>query len=112
MTIDDEIGVAIGVMGMSLQTYLGLTPSQFQLAYKLFLEKTKNDREHAENVAWQVARWQVFRTLCPPKKKKINVFDLIELPGDSDLRQAQSPGRKGRPEKDEKRFRALAEKWK
>lgn len=113
MTLDDEIGMALGVMGMSLDSYLGLTPSQFQRAYELYLEKIKSDREHAENVAWQVGRWQVFRTLCPPDKKRISVFDLIELPGDERLRQAQAPKRrKDTPEKDEKRFRALAEKWK
>jgi hypothetical protein len=109
MILDDEIGVALGVMGMSLDTYLGLTPSQFQRAYELYLEKIKSDREHAENVAWQVARWQVFRTLCPPDKKKISVFDLIELPGDKELRKPKTG--KGKPVKDEARFRALAEKW-
>jgi len=110
MTSDDEIGVALGVMGMSLETYLGLTPSQFQRAYELYLEKIKSDREHAENVAWQVARWQVFRTLCPPAKKQISVFDLIELPGDKALRKLKTG--KNKPVKDPKRFAALAEKWK
>jgi hypothetical protein len=111
MTIDDEIGVALGVMGMSMETYLQLTPYQFQKAYEYFLEKTRLDREHAENVAWQVGRWQVFRTLCPPNKKKISVFDLIELPGDQALKKSKAK-RKGIPEKDENRFRKLAEKWK
>lgn len=110
MTLCDEISLATGVMGMSLETYLQLTPYQFQKAYNNFIEKTKTDRQAHENVAWQVARWQVFRTLCPPKKKKINVFDLIELPGDELLRKPKTGG--GRPEKDEARFRALAEKWK
>ena len=107
--IDDETGVALGLMGMSLETYLGLTPSQFQRAYTLYLEKVKSDREHAENVAWQVGRWQVFRTLCPPQKKRISVFDLIELPGDEAYKKAKAKGKA--KEKDEKRFRALAEKW-
>jgi len=111
MTLDDEIGVALGVMGMSLETYLGLTPSQFQRAYELYLEKIKSDREHSETVAWQVARWQVWRTLCPPKKKKISVFDLIKLPGDEQFKKAKKKT-EGSPVKDEKRFAAIADKWK
>lgn len=113
MSLDNEIGVALGVMGMSLETYLQLTPYQFQKVYECYLDKIKKDREYAENVAWQVGRWQVFRTLCPPTKKKIGVFDLIELPGDEQYKKAAAKARaKGRPEKDENRFRKLAEKWK
>jgi hypothetical protein len=112
MTLDDEIGVALGVMGMSMESYLSLTPSQFQRAYELYLEKIKSDRDHAENVAWQVARWQVFRTLCPPQKKKISVFDLIELPGDEVYKKHSSTRSGTKTEIDEKRFRALADKWK
>lgn len=110
MTLDEEIGVALGEMGMSYESYLSLTPSQFQGAYNRFLKKTTSDREHAENVAWQVARWQVWRTLCPPEQKKISVFDLIELSGDAQLIAKQK--NQEIQEKDEKRFKALAEKWK
>jgi len=110
MTLDEEIGVALGMMGLSLETYLSLTPFQFQEAYNRYLEKVKSDREHAENVAWQVARWQVFRTLCPPQKKQISVFDLIELPGDEAYKKAKEKAKA--KEKDEVRFKALAEKWK
>jgi len=96
-------------MGMSVEDYLALTPSQFAGAYKLFLEKIESDRNHAEMLSWQVARWHVFRSLCPPDKKKITVFDLLQLPGDEAFRASK---KKKTPPRDEKRFRILAEKLK
>jgi hypothetical protein len=104
MTLDDEIGVAAGVMGMSYETYLSLTPYQFQKAYINFIDKINKDREQAELTAWQVARWQVWRTLCPPVGKEISMLDLIELPGDKRLRKEVKP--------DPERAKRLAEKWK
>ena len=45
-----------------------------------FIEKIHKEREQAELTAWQVARWQVFRTLCPPKEKQIRVtYDIISF---------------------------------
>lgn len=96
-------------MGMSVEDYLALTPSQFAGAYKRFLEKVESDRSHTEMLSWQVARWQVFRTLCPPRKQKITVFDLLQLPGDEAFRSSK---KKNRPPRDETRFRKLAEMWK
>ena len=104
MTLDEEIGVALGVMGMSYETFLALTPYQFRRAYELFIEKTYKDRDQAELNAWQVARWQVWRTLCPPEGKQISVMDLIELPGDNRMKKDIKP--------DPERAKRLAEKWK
>lgn len=89
---------------MSYESYLSLTPYQFQKAYELFIEKTNKDREQSELTAWQVARWQVWRTMCPPKKNKITVVDLIELPGDKPQKKELKP--------DRERAKRLAEKWK
>jgi len=103
MSIDEEIAMATGVMGMSYESYLSLTPYQFRKAYELFLDKISKEREQSELTAWQVARWQVWRTLCPPEGKQISVLDLIELPGDK---------RKEEPKPDPERAKRIAEKWK
>jgi len=93
---------------MSYETFLSLTPYQFQKAYSNFIDKTNKDREQEELTAWQVARWQVWRTLCPPDLKKISVMDLIELPGDKKYKASTGQDNK----RDEKRFEDLAKLWK
>lgn len=91
---------------MNYETYCSLTPTQFQEAYRVFLKKTAKDRDQAELVAWQVARWQVWRSLCPPDLKKMSVLDLLQLPGDP------NPDAPVKKKKDPEKFRKLAEKWK
>lgn len=104
MTVDEEIGVALGVMGMSYESYLSLTPYQFRLAYEKFIDKVNKEREQQELNAWQVARWQVWRTLCPPEGKQLSVMDLIDLPGDKRDKKEIKP--------DPERAKRVAEKWK
>jgi len=73
-------------MGLGLDDFLDLTPYEFQVAYQMYLDKINADREWEYLKAMRVARWQVFRTLCPPQgKKKISVYDLVELPGDQEI---------------------------
>ena len=98
-------------MGMSLDTYLGLTPYQFGLCWQKHQEQKQQERQAAELVQWQVARWQVWRSLCPPQKKKISQFDLITLPGDDQVKEQTTTAKKTAP-RDEHRFRTLADKWK
>lgn len=93
---------------MSLETFLGLTPSQFHAARVKFLEKIHKEREQAELTAWQVARWQVFRTLCPPKEKQIKMTDLLKLPGDDGYKPVKTKPK----ESTRQRFDELNEKWK
>jgi len=103
MTLDDEIGVALGVMGLSLDTYLELTPYQFRRAYELFIDKVQKERDQVELNAWQVARWQVWRTLCPPQGQQISMMDLIQLPGDKKIKEIKP---------DPERAKRIAERWK
>lgn len=75
-------------MGLSLETYLDLTPFQFSEVYKRFLERIEKEREWQELKDWQIARWQVWRTLCPPNdKKEYSVMDILELPGDKEAKE-------------------------
>ena len=91
-------------MGMSMETFLMLTPGQFHSAYNEFLNAVESDRRHRELVSWQVARWQVWRTLAPPDKKQISVRDLIELPGDEiEQKEVKQSTRE--------RFEELKKKW-
>lgn len=92
-------------MGMQLETLLQLTPYQFSAAYEKFIEQRHTDRESAETTQWRIARWQVWRQLCPPNKKTLSQTDLLELPGDK-VEKTDT-----KPKKDENRFRKLAKKW-
>ena len=93
-------------MGMSYETYLRLTPLQFQAAYDAFLLKVSADREADELLSYNVARWTVWRTMCPPTKKRISVMDLISLPGDKEYKKSkkQKPASRLRFEKLKKRW--------
>ena len=102
------IGIALGQMGLSMETFLSLTPFEFQEVYGAFLTKQNTDREHEYLRAMRVARWQVFRTMCPPKGKQVSVMDLIELPGDKELSEMQNSPAK---ESTKERFNKLKEKW-
>ena len=104
MSVDEEIALATGVMGMSYESYLSLTPYQFRKAHEAFIDKINKERDQAELTAWQVARWQVWRTLCPPEGKEISVLDLLELPGDKRYKKELKP--------DPERAKRIAEKWK
>ena len=55
-------------MGLGLEDFLNLTPFEFNEAHTAFMEKLKADREWQYSAMMQTARWQVFRTLCPPDK--------------------------------------------
>ena len=111
------MSLAIGQMGMGLETFLQLTPHQFAQSYKKHLEAKREEIEAIELINWQVARWQVWRTLYPPDKKTANQFDILELPGDKELRERlkqndlEARKKKQPVQRDERRFRALAEKW-
>jgi hypothetical protein len=89
---------------MSYETFLDLTPEQFTKAYELFIAKTNKDREAAERTAWEVARWQVWRTLCPPKGDRLSLLDLLTLTGEKKEVKTIKP--------DRERAQKLAERWK
>jgi len=104
------LSIAVGEMGMSVESFLMLTPDQFADAYEVFRNRIKAEAEHSEQLAWNVARWQVWRTMCPPQgKKQLSVMDLLPLPGDEVIKQEKA--KKIIPSTED-RFRKLAEKWK
>jgi hypothetical protein len=57
---------------MCLGDFLDISPTEFIEISKKYFE---HERIREQN-AWIRARWQVFKTLCPPDKKQINVFDI------------------------------------
>jgi hypothetical protein len=59
-------------LGICLDDFLDISPTEFMAIHDKWLEREKL-REQNE---WVRARWQVFKTLCPPDKKQINVFDI------------------------------------
>jgi len=54
-------------------------------------------------VTWETARWQVWRTLCPPDKKEMSVRDLIEFPWEKEAIEASIST--------EEKFRATIKKF-
>ncbi len=95
-------GIAVGQMGLSLDTFLGLTPQQFELAYEKFIERIEADDIQAERRARLVA----FRTVCPPEGKTLSVYDFWYIKGDELMKQAAKP----KPSK-RNRFEELNKKW-
>ena len=93
---------------MSVDSFLMLTPEQFAGSYSAFLERIKAEAEQREQLAWNIGRWQVWRTLCPPTGKSLSVLDMIELPGDERIKMAKVE--KIKPSTED-RFKSLAKKW-
>ncbi len=91
-------------MGLSRPDWLALTPKQ----YTIFRDAWYRRSSAKERELWEVARWQVFRTLCPPAKKQISIKDLIEFPWETEGKKSK----KGKEEKDPERFKELTERWK
>lgn len=78
------LATAIGQMGLGLETFLDLTPFEFQCVHRRFIEKIEKDREAELYQKLLVARLQLFKQLCPPKGKQIKITDLWELPGEAE----------------------------
>ena len=93
-------------MGLGLGDFLDLTPFEW-IGIKCRFIEYKNK---AEQERWELARWQVFRTACPPQPKTKNgllsVTDFIRFPWDA------STGSAIEPKKDEEAFRRAVERYK
>lgn len=99
------------MMGLSRPDWLALTPKQ----YELFRESWHKRAAASERQTWEIARWQVFKTLCPPTKKQISITDLIRFPWE----KKEAPARCGNTGGDapatlsgKERFNKLKERWK
>lgn len=57
---------------MCLDDFLDISPTEFIEIYEKWLE-IENIKRQEE---WNRARWTVFKTLCPPDKKMITIFDI------------------------------------
>jgi len=95
-------------MGLSRPDWLALTPKQ----YTIFRDAWYRKSSVKEHETWEVARWQVFRTLCPPKKQQISIMDLIEFPWEKEEKKEQERERKKGRANSKERFDNLKERWK
>ncbi|PTN08039.1 hypothetical protein C8N47_11179 [Mangrovibacterium marinum] len=99
---------------MSLETFLGLTPDQTISAWHLWKKQKEEDSKRTDLTAWQIARWQSWVNLYPPEMKEASQFDILKLEGDDELKEYLKKKKEqvgNKPERDERRFRALAKKW-
>lgn len=98
------IGIAVGQMGLGMETFLSLTPQQFTEAYTRFMEKVEADDIQADRRARLIA----FRTICPPAGKKLSIYDFWYIKGDEKIKQQQKkeqkPSTRGR-------FEDLKKRW-
>jgi hypothetical protein len=101
LTADYITGIALGQMGLGLEDFLCLTPSEFSETWKVWLK----NREHEEQQQWERMRMQVFWTICPPQKKQISIYDINRFPWETDVVIPQQPA------STEDRFNKLKEKW-
>lgn len=91
------------MMGLSRPDWLALTPKQ----YSLFRESWHKRGAERERETWEVARWQVFRTLCPPAKKEVSIKDIITFPWEK-----VSGAKTIAPPTNKERFETLKDRWK
>lgn len=57
---------------MCLDDFLDISPTEFTEIYESWQEREKR----REQRAYETARWTVFKTLCPPQKNEINIYDI------------------------------------
>jgi len=91
-------------MGLSLETFLDLTPQQFEGAYERYIEKIETDDILLE----RVARKAVFKLLTPPEKKGVSLYDWWPIKGD---RKARQEIKKKQKPSTRNRFEELNKKW-
>lgn len=105
-------------MGMGLETYLQLTPEETLDAYNAWMKQKNDEFSEKSLLQWRIARWQSWVALYPPKLKRASEFDILELRGDDELKEAikkrkeeEKAKKKKAPMRDARRFRAITQKW-
>lgn len=95
-------------MGLSLESFLGLTLQQFNNAYERFMERIEADDIQAERNARLIA----FRVVCPPEGKTLSLYDFWPIKGDEELKRlaAVNQTKKQKPSTQD-RYEALKNKW-
>lgn len=89
----------MGQLGMSLEDFLDISPFEFSEIHASWLEL----QEHREHNEWDRARWSIFKTLCPPDKKSITIYDIQDFEWD--------PQQKKAPISTRERFDELTQKY-
>lgn len=84
---------------MCLDDFLDISPSEFAEIYESWLEIEKSKYQEE----WNRARWMIFRTLCPPDKKQITIFDIERFDWD--------PAAPEEPKSTKERFEELKKKY-
>lgn len=97
-------------MGLSLETYLALTPFEFAAAYQRFIERVEKDRESRELGEWRRTRWLAWSTGNYDRNKVQSELDILELPHDAELIAAREAKEKAEAS-NEPRYEALKNKW-
>lgn len=93
-----ERAFALGRMHLSLNDFLELLPVEY-LDAKIEFIKAENEKYQD---GWERARWQVFRSICPPTGKKLRITDFIQFAWEQVKQKA-----KANPQ----RAKAVIEKW-
>ncbi|MGQ1889129.1 hypothetical protein ACT29H_01675 [Thermophagus sp. OGC60D27] len=102
LTAEQLTGIAIGQMGLGLDTFLNMTPFEFAEAWQLWVK----NKEHEERLAWERTRMQVFWTICPPQKKQITPYDINRFPWEREIKTPHDA-----PMSTQERFEMLKKKW-
>jgi hypothetical protein len=91
-------------MGLGLGDFLDLTPFEWIGIKARFIEY----REKADRERWELARWKVFRTACPPQPKTagglLSPRDFILFPWELEDKPAERTS--------EEKFKAAIERYK
>jgi len=101
-------GIAVGQIGLSLDTFLGLTLQQFDNAYERYMDRIEADDIQAE----RNARLTAFRIVCPPEGKTLSLYDFWPIKGDEELKRlAKAAKKKKQKPSTAARYEQLKNKW-
>lgn len=99
--IDDLLGYALGCIGMRLDDFCQLTPTEFDAVCKAWQEQ----REQTMQDDWERMRLHATITIQPHLKSKIIPERLLPFPWEKSTKKAEAP--KVSAEEARKRFERL-----
>ena len=103
MTIDELLGVGLGEVGLCLQDFVRLTPSEFRAV----TEAARDRQERTSREDWTRARLMACLSMQPHLTKRLRPQELLPFPWEQEGKEnAEAPKDLGK-EESQRRFERL-----
>lgn len=99
------LGIALGQMGMSVEDFDQLTPTQFAITYKWYLKRVEIECKRS----WEQTRYILTGILAPYSKKSLAPTDIMNFEWDE--KEVARELTKEEIENTRKRFEELERLW-